>query len=194
MTALDLDNTIICYDEAFRSAAIRLDCLPDGTSFSKAQIKASALAKGGNELWTRLQGLAYGEEITKASLFPGCVEFASAASRGELAILSHKTIFPVIGPRINLRQAALDFLAGTPLGEIPVYFFATREEKVAKLADLRPRALIDDLAEVFETPGFPSETIFHLFDPENARPDWTASPRLRSWHEARHLLIDAPVE
>ena len=31
MTALDLDNTIICYDEAFRSAAARLDCLPDGT-------------------------------------------------------------------------------------------------------------------------------------------------------------------
>ena len=66
--------------------------------------------------------------------------------------------------------------------------------RVAPLGTGAILVLIDDLAEVFETLGFPSETIFHLFDPENARPDWTASPRLRSWHEARHLLIEDPIE
>ena len=63
MIALDLDNTIICYDEAFRVAASLLDCLPAvGIAISKPTIKAAALAKGGNDLWTRLQGLVVADD------------------------------------------------------------------------------------------------------------------------------------
>lgn len=188
MIALDLDNTLIRYDSAFRSAAARLGCLPGEASCDKSTIKASALAMGGNELWTRLQGLAYGEEISKAELFPGCVEFAASA-REELVIVSHKTRFPAIGARTDLREAALAFLAGTPLAGLPVHFLESRAAKVAKLAELRPRALLDDLPEVFSTPGFPRETVFHLFDPEDALSSWTASPRVRSWLEAARLLL-----
>lgn len=189
MIALDLDNTIICYDEAFRAAASKLDCLPEpGIATNKSSIKASALACGGNDLWTRVQGLAYGEQIGKATLFSGCAEFVVSAQE-ELVIVSHKTQFPVLGYKTDLREAAANWVRSTPLAGLPLHFFDTRQAKVAKISELRPRALIDDLPEVFQTPSFPPETIFHLFDPDNSHPLWTTSPRLRSWLEACQLLL-----
>ena len=188
MIALDLDNTIICYDEAFRTAATRLDCLPQGVaSINKSSIKAAAFAKGGNELWTRLQGLAYGEEISKARLFPGCAEFMKSAPE-DCVILSHKTRLPVLGPHTDLRAAAATWLGSTPLAKLPLHFFDTREAKVAALATMKPRALLDDLPEVFHTPGFPPETTFVLFDPNNAHPHWHSSPRIPSWRDAHEQL------
>jgi hypothetical protein len=189
MIAFDLDNTIICYDEAFRAAASQLDCLPGpGLAINKSTIKASALTCGGNDLWTRLQGLAYGEQIGKAMLFPGCAEFVDSTQE-ELVIVSHKTQFPVLGDKTDLRKAAANWIRSSPLARLPIHFFDTREAKVAKVAELLPRALIDDLPEVFQTPGFPSATAFFLFDPENKNPLWTAAPRLRSWHEARQFFL-----
>jgi hypothetical protein len=189
MIALDLDNTIICYDEAFSAAASQLDCLPEpGLVINKSTIKAAALACGGNDLWTRVQGFAYGEQIGKATLFPGCADFVASAQE-DLVIVSHKTQFPVLGDKTDLRKAAANWIQSTLLAGLPLHFFDTREAKVAKVAELRPRALIDDLPEVFKTPGFPSATAFILFDPENTHPLWTGSPRLRSWHEARQLLF-----
>ncbi len=188
MIAIDLDNTIIRYDRAFEAAATRLNCLPSGAPINKGTVKTAALAAGGNDLWTRLQGLTYGEDIAKAEIFPACVEFFSAA-REELVIVSHKTRFPALGEPTDLREAARAFLASTPLAGIPLHFLDTREEKVAKIAALRPRALIDDLPEVLQTPGFPPATAFHLFDPDGVYPEWTATPRVRSWHEAARIIL-----
>ncbi len=189
MIALDLDNTIICYDEAFRTGASLLACLPAvGTPINKSSIKAAALAKGGNDLWTRLQGLVYGEQIGMATLYPGCADFV-AASREEIAILSHKTQFPVLGSRSDLRKAATGWLESTPLANLPLHFFDTREAKVAAIAALTPRVIIDDLPEVFLTAGFPSSTTFFLFDPIQAHPDWTLTPRVISWSDAHDQIL-----
>jgi hypothetical protein len=183
MIALDLDNTIICHDAAFHAAAVTLDCLPTNQAPTKASIKSAALEHGGNELWTRLQGIAYGEKIHHSTLFPGCAEFI-ASTHEDLVIVSHKTQFPAIGTPTDLHLAARDWLSRTPLSGIPVHFLPTREEKVATLAKLSPRLLIDDLPEVFQSPGFPSATHFILFDPTDSHPEWTTTPRIRSWHQA----------
>ncbi len=188
MIAIDLDNTIICYDRAFSAAAARLDCLPETAPINKSTIKATAIAAGGNTLWTCLQGIAYGKEITAAELFPGCADFIAAA-REDLVIVSHKTKFPAIGHPTDLREAARTFLATTPLADLPLLFLDSRIAKVAKIADLQPRALIDDLPEVMTTDGFPATTVFHLFDPGDSHPCWTVSPRVRSWLEASETLI-----
>lgn len=189
MLAFDLDNTILCYADAFRAAAVRLGCLPaSGSPFNKSTVKAAACALGGNELWTRLQGLAYGDEIRHATLFPGCAEFVQASGE-EMVIVSHKTPFPALGPRTDLRAAATARLASLGLAGLPVQFFDTREAKVAALVTLRPRAILDDLPEVFTTPGFPPATLFVLFDPTNAHSDWTRSPRVATWNAARQMLL-----
>lgn len=195
MIALDLDNTIVCYDGAFRAAAEACECLPaSGTPIDKASVKAAAFAKGGNELWTRLQGMAYGEGISQAELFPGCREFLELAmKRGEkMAVLSHKTEFPAIGPKVNLRLAAMNWLESNGLGvgdRLPVIFCDSRLEKVNRLGTLACRALLDDLPEVFRTPGFPLKTKFILFDPSDSHSDWSDSPRITSWNAATDMLL-----
>lgn len=118
MIAIDLDNTIICYDDAFRAAAEELDCLPVSGPVDKTSVKNSAIAKGGNDLWTRLQGLAYGEKIHLATLFPACAEFVEA-SREELVIVSHKTRFPAMGKATDLRETALAVAFSNPAGPHP---------------------------------------------------------------------------
>lgn len=183
MIALDLDNTIICHDAAFHAAAMALDCLPPNKAPTKATIKSAALELGGNELWTRLQGIAYGEKIHHSTLFPGCAEFITSTQE-ELVIVSHKTQFPAIGKSIDLREAARNWLSRTPLSGIPIHFLPTREEKVATVAKLSPRILIDDLPEVFQFPGFPTTTRFILFDPTDSHPKWSATPRIRAWNQA----------
>lgn len=188
MIAIDLDNTIICHDAAFHAAALTLDCLPPDQAPTKASIKSAALERGGNELWTRLQGIAYGEKIQHSTLFPGCAEILASVGE-DLVIVSHKTRFPAIGTPTDLHLAALDWLSRTPLSAIPIHFLPTREEKVATIAKLSPRVLIDDLPEVFESPSFPAATRFILFDPTDSHPEWNASPRIRSWHEAATILV-----
>lgn len=195
MIALDLDNTIVCYDGAFRAAAEACDCLPaSGTPIDKASVKAAAFARGGNELWTRLQGIAYGEGISQAELFPGCREFLELAMRKgeELVVLSHKTEFPVIGLKVNLRLAAMNWIESKGLGlgdRLPVIFCDSRQEKVNRLGTLACRALLDDLPEVFHTPGFPRQTSFILFDPSESHPEWSDSLKITSWKAATDLLL-----
>jgi len=195
MIALDLDNTIICYDESFRGAAAKLDCLPaDGISLNKASIKTAAIEKGGNDLWTRLQGLAYGDGIQAARLFDGCKRFINRAldRKIKLAIISHKTEFPAIGPKVNLRMAAINWLGNNQLSFgplLPLMFCDSREEKVERVRTLGCQVLIDDLPEVFQCPGFPKTTRFVLFDPTGSHPEWATSPRATSWDEAGDLVI-----
>lgn len=199
MIALDLDNTLICTDGAFEAAARELDLpLPAGVPVTKALVKPAALAAGGNELWTRLQGIAYGDGLVHAVPFPGCRDFIAAAlDRGEsLAIVSHKTRYPAIGPRVNLHQAADAWLDRHDMrfdGRLPAWYCESRADKVVRLGALAPRALVDDLPEVFQCPGFPPATAFILFDPGNRHADWTATPRATSWTDVSRLLFPPPA-
>ena len=191
MIALDLDNTIICYDAAFCAAAEANNCVPPaGLPVTKATVKAAAFASGGNELWTKVQGLAYGTGIDHAKPYPGVLSFFNRALELEqkLVILSHKTEFPAIGPKVNLRTAALDWLKKTHLN-IPVVFADTREGKVQLLMSLECEAIVDDLPAVFQTPVFPAFTQFILFDPTDEHPRWTHSQRARSWDDVSALLL-----
>lgn len=198
MIALDLDNTIICYDAAFQAAAAEAGCpLPAAVPPSKAAVKAAALAAGGNALWTRIQGIAYGEGMAHATLFPGCRAFiAHALAQDEkLAVVSHKSEFPASGLRVNMRTAADEWLARNRLGfggRLPVHYCDSRAEKVSRVAGLACRALVDDLPEVYQTPGFPPQTAFVLFDPAGKHSGWTASPRVASWSGAQTLLFPPP--
>lgn len=198
MIALDLDNTIVCYDRAFVSAAAAEGLqLPAGAAPTKTVVKSAALARGGNLLWTRIQGFVYGERLDQAFLFPGCREFVGEAlRRGEdVVIVSHKSEYPASGLPVNLRKAADEWLARAGLGfagPLPVYYCDSRAEKVARVSALRCRVLVDDLPEVYRAGGFPAWTTFVLFDPAEEHAGWTASARVTSWSGARDLCFPAP--
>lgn len=190
---IDLDNTIICYDRLFSKTAVDLGLIPSSTPPGKLSVKTEVLARHGNEVWTELQARVYGPSLSGAEPFPG-VEEAVRRFRGrgwEVVIISHKTRFPALGPRCDLRVAAMDWLEGRgwfgagmlEAREGSVEFHDTRADKVHAIARRGCAVFVDDLPEVFVETGFPANTARILFDPESAHEPAALAMRFRSWPE-----------
>lgn len=170
---IDLDNTIIFYDNAFVAAAKERGLVPDGFSGNKQQVRDQIRTLPNGEIeWQKLQGHVYGKGITSASLFPGVANFIRKATADghQLFIVSHKTEFGHYDDsRTNLREAALSLLEDngffSTLGfeRANISFHATRSEKVDHILALGLDWFIDDLVEVYEEEHFPGQTRKVLF-------------------------------
>jgi hypothetical protein len=167
---IDLDNTIVNYDEAFVRAAERLD-IAVGAATGKAAIRQAVRALPDGEMaWQRLQAQAYGPGIADAVPFAGVEKFLRMCRERNIPvwIVSHKTAYAAADPSVNLRDAARRWLedrgivgAGGPVQA--VYFAATRGEKIARIRELAVTHFIDDLDEVFLEADFPSNVTQLLF-------------------------------
>ena len=172
---IDFDNTIAGYDQAFVGLAVEWGLIPDGAAKTKTEVRDTLRAQdGGEHDWQRLQGRIYGAELARADLIDGVGDFLTQArQRGdEVFIVSHKTEFGHFDPdRVNLRDAARQWMTdqgffsseGYAIDPAQVYFLPTREEKVAKIADLGLDWFIDDLPEVLNADGFPKTVERVLF-------------------------------
>jgi len=187
---VDLDNTIINYDDAFAAGARRLGIDVDG-AHGKAAIRAAVRALPEGEMqWQRLQAQAYGEGIEAAVAFAGFDAFLARCAERSVPvwIVSHKTRVAAADPLVDLRAAASAWLdrrgyvaAGGPVQG--VYFEATRAEKIARIRALACTHFIDDLSEVFFEPAFPTDVQAFLFGGEAREtapgvrhvPDWPAA-------------------
>jgi hypothetical protein len=188
IVGVDLDNTIICYDQAFHRAALDHGWIDPATPAAKTAVKKAVIAKAGDRAWTELQGFVYGPGLDAATAYPGAAAFfAACAARGiRTSIISHKTRYAAAGPRYDLREAAAAWLKSSGLFNLTddsVVFTDTRAAKLDAVGKLGCNTLIDDLPEVFRDPSFPRTTDFILFDPDQAHLAWTATPRAASWPE-----------
>ncbi len=170
---IDLDNTLISYDDLFVEVARARRLLPVTFVGTKREVRdfIRLLPDGENE-WQRLQAHVYGPAVPRASLAEGALDFIRAArSRGiDLTIVSHKTALANMGQEnVNLRDAAREWLrnngivAPDAIPEQNVYFEDTRADKIARIISLGCTHFIDDLEEVFEDPAFPSGVEKFLF-------------------------------
>lgn len=178
---IDLDNTIIFYDDAFVRAGLERGLLPKGFKGTKQQVRDTIRRlEDGETEWQKLQGYVYGKGLGYASLFPGIREFVeeSGKRKAELFIVSHKTEFGHYDPdRVNLREAAKAWLdtSGIFSGVRNIAFAATRKEKVDAIRELAPDWFIDDLVEVYEEPHFPGtvrKVLFHTAPEPAPKGDW----------------------
>jgi hypothetical protein len=194
---IDLDNTIIDYTRAFAEAAVAAGV--DGTlrAGGKTALRDDLRARpGGEDIWQRVQALAYGPLIGRAEPFPGVERFfARARERGAaLTIVSHKSEFAAAAPAgPNLRECANAWLDARGLvldGEPAVFFEPTRGAKCARIAELGLSHFIDDLVEVFEDPGFPSACARWMFAPDGAPAAVAADRVFRSWPELADAAFD----
>ncbi|MEZ6186584.1 MAG: hypothetical protein R3F62_16435 [Planctomycetota bacterium] len=169
---LDFDNTIAIYDRVFHRHAQELG-MPADVPATKHAVRAWFWSQpDGNTPWTELQGLVYGTKLLEAELGPGLEAFLRACQERGVAVsvISHKTQFPALGPKHDLRQAAREFLAARGIvGELGVdparvFFNDTRAEKVARVASEGCAAFVDDLPGVFTEPGFPTAAQRLLLD------------------------------
>jgi len=194
---IDLDNTIICYEKAFATAAAELKLFSFDWSGRKNDLKKALLSRTqGEQLWQMVQGRVYGVGITDAELFPGVERFLRRCRYlgNEVFIVSHKTEFGHFDSSgISLRESALSWLKDKqffgPTFELDtshVFFADTRSDKVAKIAELKLDVFIDDLREVLEEPLFP-EINKILF--ANSADSFTKGAICRSWYEIEEHVL-----
>jgi len=190
---IDLDNTIIFYDDAFVKSAAERGLIRADFKGTKQQVRdhIRTLPDGETE-WQKLQGYVYGQGMKHASLFPGVFEFITRMAKDhELFIISHKTEFGHFDEtKTNLRDAALSLLESlgffNHFKRENISFHTTRSEKVDKIASLSLDWFIDDLIEVYEEKHFPHKVkkiLFHSSEKPSAH--WQVCC---DWHEIGELI------
>ena len=187
---IDIDNTLLFYDEAFLAEALQRGLVPYDFSGTKQQLRDHVRkGEGGETEWQKLQGYVYGRGIAGARLFEGVREFFTAAQADEVHIVSHKTEFGHYDEsKTNLREAATAFLRAQGISG-KTYFADTRCAKVDILVQLRPDWFIDDLVEVFEEPHFPrgvQKILFHTAITPAPVGDWRVC---KHWDEITKVIL-----
>ena len=197
---IDFDNTIACYDGVFHMAAIERGLIPADLPSDKNSVRDYLNGQGRKDEFTELQGYIYGARMDLASVYPGFHAFVTAARAAghDVYIVSHKTRFPILGPRHDMHLAARDFLAQRGLvGPGPdrvasenVFFELTNEEKVARVAAIGCQVFIDDLPEIFSLQRFSERMRGILFDPQNSHAHLPIE-RYSDWAAVQRALIGA---
>ncbi|MGH2373446.1 MAG: hypothetical protein ACRDIC_08225 [bacterium] len=197
---IDFDNTIVRYDEVFADLACRSGLVDASFRGGKQALRDTLRAReGGEEAWQLLQGRVYGAGMTGARLIDGVDAFLRRCqSTGQrVFIISHKTEYGHGDPeRINLRQAALAWMAsqgffshtGFGLTRESVFFEATREEKLTRIAALHCDVFIDDLDEVLSAPTFPAGVRRILFA-QTRNGDDADLVHCRTWAEIHEAVF-----
>ena len=195
LIGVDLDNTIICYDEVFRRMAEKRFGLASADAGAKDQLRDALRRAGREDEWTELQGEAYGPGMEEAIAFPGTPSFFARARRcgAEVCIISHRTLHPYRGPAHDLHAAARSWLHGAGLwsdGGAPAIFLeTTKEAKLARIASEGCTNFIDDLPELLADAAFPKTTAAILFDPHGRHKDAPNIVRASSWVELGDQLL-----
>jgi hypothetical protein len=165
---LDFDNTIITYDAVFLAAARKWGLVGANFTGGKQAIRDTIrLLQDGELSWQKLQGQVYGKGLARAEMVEGVDAFLRRCRKNNVpaVIVSHKTEFGHHDPdRINLRDAARAWMAehgffqaaGYGIEPNAVYFESTRQDKIARIAEVGCTHFIDDLEEVLSDPTFPS--------------------------------------
>lgn len=179
---VDLDNTLISYEELFQRVAEEQGLLTTvqastGAPHGKTGIRQAVKSLPSGEFqWEKLQGLVYGTRIEEAQLIPGVRSFFRECSKRQIPvyIVSHKTKAAHHDDSgVDLHQAAMDWMSaneffshrGMGMTQEQVFFEETRAGKLRRIQALRCTHFVDDLEEVFSDDGFPGGVIKILYHP-----------------------------
>jgi len=195
LIGLDFDNTIVSYDGLFHQVALEKSLIPADVPQSKLAVRDYLRGVGKEDAWTEMQGYVYGARMVDAAPYPGAIEFMRLARQGgiSLAIVSHKTRYPFLGPRYDLHEAARSWVksqlaAQDLIDPGQVFFELTKDDKIRRVAGIGCDYFVDDLPEILMAPTFPRKTATVLFDPERAHRKEKVGARFESWQDiAQHF-------
>lgn len=191
----DLDNTIICYDEAIEKLARQIIRIENYSNINKSKIKNYFLEKGEEFRWTEFQGTLYGPGMKYAKAYDGFINSLNAVSNigFEFFIISHRTKFPFVGEKYNLHHHAHTWIKDNinlkneiiPINNI--YFLDTKVEKIEKIKSIECDLFIDDLPEILIGIGTDNNCRKILFDPNDQNKIWQGE-KIDKWHDFKHLI------
>lgn len=171
----DLDNTIICYDQAIERLAEETLSIPETLARTKASLRDYLRAQDREDEWTEFQGRLYGPGMTYAEPFPSAIQMISDIQKAghTTFIISHRTRRPYLGPQYDLHESAKNWIASnliidseTLIESSHIYLNETRDEKIALVTSLDCDVFIDDLIEVLNDSAFPPKVQKLLFSPQ----------------------------
>jgi len=180
---MDFDNTVVVYDEVFYVHAVKLGLIKKGLRKNKQIIRDTIrhLPDGESE-WIKLQGLVYGLNIDEAGPAEGVEDFLTICKekRVPVSIISHKTLYPALGPKYDLHKAAKDWLEHRDfalrfgISSEGMIFETTLQGKYDKIKERECTHFIDDLPEVLLNPKFPEGVVKILYSKveENSSGDY----------------------
>ena len=192
---IDFDNTIAGYDHLFNVAARENGWLSDDAPRTKRKIRDLLRAgEDGETKWQDLQARVYGPLMSQAELISGAGEFLARCKKAgaEVFIVSHKTEFASRDQgAINLRVQSRDWMEkrgffdpqSYAIDPANVYFEATRDDKIQRLANLGIGCFIDDLEEVFLDAAFPADVRQLHFAPGLKKANGAAYASFPTWNE-----------
>ena len=201
---VDLDNTVICYDEVFLFGALELKLIPIGWEGNRLQVRNYIRQqKDGDIAWQRLQGKVYGKWLNRAKLFEGVYRFLWRCKYRNIVldIVSHKTEYGHLDDeKISLRKAALHFLIQHEVfsknGESLVNeidFFSRKDKKLEHISKKQFDWFIVDLPEIIDNDGLPRATKTFGFDPTGVG-GFRFTNTVKSWGEIENNILGRWLE
>ena len=159
---IDFDNTIVNYNLAFKKAIklekINLSKSLDKEKFnSKIQIKNYFLKNNDIDLWKKIQSKVYSKYIFEGYLNIEILKLLKYLDKKKIKfyIVSHKTIYPYIGKKINLHRLSKKWLRSNLFNvknnfkkNYKSFFETTKKKKLNKIKLLKITHFIDDLDEI----------------------------------------------
>lgn len=172
----DFDNTLINYYGVFFEVAYSKGLIPLNIKKDKNSVKDYLNKNSQGELFTEIQGLVYGKEIFRScpskNILIGLNDLLKKEKKANLFIVSHKTKYPFIGEKIDLREAAnrwikknLKLNEKLIFPEKNIFYESTIEEKIKRINYLKCDYYFDDLPIIIE--NLPSHIKGFLYDPLN---------------------------
>ncbi len=192
LIGVDLDNTLVCYDQLFHKVALERELVPPDLPAVKDEVRDYLREQGREAVWTELQGYVYGPRMCDAQPFPGVHDFflRCKAEGVPVAIISHRTRSPFRGPAYDLHESAQEWLEKHGLcgPSSKVFFELTKQDKLDRIAVEGCTHFIDDLPEFLSEPGFPPLVQRILFDPSRTHMKGWLFRSCHSWDEIERLL------
>lgn len=195
---IDFDNTIVTYDDVFFKYAFDMGLISKDVK-KKKQIIRDTIRKlpDGEAKWIELQAIVYGRYINEAKPAKGLKEFMQTCMEKSVSvsIISHKTEYPALGPRLNLRDAAITwldaygFFSEFGLLMADAMFVGTRDEKFGKIIERQCTHFIDDLIEVLAHDNFPKNVEGILYEPDFHENIPRYINRFGDWSEIRKYFF-----
>ena len=160
IVGFDFDNTLINYTNSFKKLARKEKIVPEEINIDKISIRNYLRDKNLEHEWTILQGEVYGNGIMQAEIYEGVKESLKFLLKKniKIKIISHKTQYPYIGEKVDLRLSAKKWIEKELLNEIScinfsqadIFFENTINEKVKKIEELGCDIYVDDLPEILD--------------------------------------------
>jgi hypothetical protein len=198
---IDLDNTIIDYQNQFAERAFALGYIDIIETLTKDAVKRKVKeGQDGEKKWGILQAEVYSEGISEAILMDGFTDFVNACrKRGvSLSVVSHKSRTNLHDQsNRNLQKPAITWLQNhcffkqdvLGFNRSQIYFTETIEDKITRIKEINCTHFIDDLYKVLTHPKFPESTKKILYYGDTMHKDNFIVDYIGNWCSVKTYLF-----